>query len=195
MRVRTYGDDEVVLLGLLAHGEVETVEKLVLEDTDGVGVADGGLEQTLGVLGRVGRNDLETGDRTVPRRVVLGVLGSDTSGETVGTTESDVARLDTAGHVVGLGSRVDDLVNGLHGEVEGHELADGVKTSEGSADGQTAETGLGDGRVDDTLVTETVEQAFGDLVAVEGSPVSLCPVTPVVVAAAALAKLAYSFAV
>jgi hypothetical protein len=37
-----------------------------------------------------------------------------------------------------------------------------------------AETGLGDGRVDDTLVTETVEQAFGDLVAVEGSPVSLC---------------------
>ena len=173
-RANTYGNDEVVPLGLLAHGEVETVEKLVLEDTDGVGVADGSLEQTLGVLGRVGRNDLKTGDGTVPRGVVLGVLGSNTGGETVGTTEGDVAGLDTTGHVVSLGGGVDDLVNGLHGEVEGHELADGVETSEGGTDGQTAETGLGDGRVDDTLVTETVEQAFGDLVAGEGSPVSLC---------------------
>jgi hypothetical protein len=41
MRASTYGNDEVVPLGLLAHGEVKTVEKLVLEDTDGVGVADG----------------------------------------------------------------------------------------------------------------------------------------------------------
>jgi hypothetical protein len=102
------------------------------------------------------------------------VLGSNTGGETVGTAEGDVAGLDTTGHVVSLGGRVDDLVNGLHGEVEGHELADGVEASEGGTDGQTAETGLGDGRVDDTLVTETVEQAFGDLVAVEESPVSLC---------------------
>lgn len=95
------------------------------------------------------------------------MLGSDTSGETVGTTEGDVAGLDTTRHVVGLSGRVDDLVNGLHGEVEGHELADGVEASESGTDGQTAETGLGDGRVDDTLVTEAVEQAFGDLVAVE----------------------------
>ena len=165
----THGNDEVVLLGLLAHGEVKTVKKLVLKDTDGVGVADGSLQQTLGVLGRVRRNDLKTGDGTVPGGVVLGVLGSDTSGETVGTTESDVARLDTTGHVVSLSGRVDDLVNGLHGEVEGHELADGVEASEGGTDGQTAETGLSDGRVNDTLVAEAVEQTFGDLVAGEES--------------------------
>lgn len=163
----TYGNDEVVPLGLLAHGEVETVEKLVLENTDGVGVTDGGLEQTLGILGGVRRNDLKTGDGAVPRSVVLGVLGGDTGGETVGATEGDVAGLDTTGHVVGLSGGVDDLVNGLHGEVEGHELADGVQTSKGSTDGQTAETRLGDGRVNDTLVTEAVEQAFGDLVAGE----------------------------
>lgn len=96
------------------------------------------------------------------------MLGTDTSGETVGATESDVARLDTTGHVMGLGGRVDDLVNGLHGEVEGHELADGVEASEGGTDGETAETRLGDRRVNDTLVAEAVEQAFGDLVAVEG---------------------------
>lgn len=102
------------------------------------------------------------------------MLSSNTGGETVGTAEGDVAGLDTTGHVVSLGGRVDDLVNGLHGEVEGHELADGVETSEGGTDSQTAETGLGDGRVDDTLVTETVEQAFSDLVAGKESPVSLC---------------------
>jgi len=101
------------------------------------------------------------------------VLGSNTSGETVGTTESDVARLDTTGHVVSLSGRVDDLVNGLHGEVEGHELADGVEASEGGTDGQTAETGLSDGRVNDTLVAKAVEQTFSDLVAGK-NPVSLC---------------------
>lgn len=51
------------------------------------------------------------------------MLGTDTGCETVGATEGDVAGLDTAGHVVGLCGGVDDLVNGLHGEVEGHELA------------------------------------------------------------------------
>jgi len=51
------------------------------------------------------------------------VLSSDTRSETVGSTEGDVARLDTTGHVMGLCGRVDDLVDGLHGEVEGHELA------------------------------------------------------------------------
>ena len=51
------------------------------------------------------------------------MLSTDTSSETVGTTEGDVAGLDTTGHVVGLCGGVDNLVNGLHGEVEGHELA------------------------------------------------------------------------
>jgi hypothetical protein len=165
----TNGNDEVVSLGLLAHGEVEAVKKLVLKNTDGVRVADSSLQQTLGILGRVRRNDLQTGDRAVPGGVILGVLSSDTRSETVGTTESDVARLDTTRHVVSLSGRVDDLVNGLHGEVEGHELADGVKTSEGGTDGQTAETGLSDGRVNDTLLAEAVKQTFGDLVAGEAS--------------------------
>jgi hypothetical protein len=167
--VDTHGNDEVIPLGFLAHREIETVEKLVLEDTDRVGVTDSSLQQTLGILGRVRRNDLKTRDRAVPGRVVLGVLSSDTCGEAVGATESDVARLDTTGHVVSLSGGVDDLVNGLHGEVEGHELANGVETSKGGTHGQTAETGLGNGRVDDTLVAEAVKQTFGDLVAGETS--------------------------
>jgi len=39
-----------------------------------------------------------------------------------------------------------------------------VETSEGGTDSETGETRLGDGRVDDSLLTEAVEQALGDLV-------------------------------
>jgi hypothetical protein len=85
------------------------------------------------------------------------MLGGDTGGETVGAAEGDVARLDTTGHVVGLGGGVDDLVDGLHGEVEGHELADRVETGQGGADGQTGETGFRDGTVDDPLLAEAVK--------------------------------------
>ncbi|KAH6607090.1 hypothetical protein Trco_003403 [Trichoderma cornu-damae] len=117
------GEDKVVLLGGLGHGEVLAVHQLVLEDDDGVGVADGGLEQTLGVLGAPGGDDLEAGDAAVPGGVVLRVLGSDAGGKAVGSAEGDVAGLDATRHVQGLGGGVDDLVNRLHGEVEGHELA------------------------------------------------------------------------
>lgn len=153
----------------------EDIYLLVLQNNDGVGVADSSLQKTLGVLGAVGRHDLETGNAAVPGTVILRVLGSDTGSKAVGTTESDVAGLDTARHVVGLRGRVDNLVDGLHGKVEGHELADGVKTGEGSADGQTTETGLGDRCVNDPLLTEAVEQALGDLVTVAAQLPSALP--------------------
>lgn len=127
-----YFNDKVILLNLVAHEEGFTVEELVLKYTDWVGITDGGLEQSLGILCRVWSDDLQAGNGAVPRRVVLRVLSGHTLGEAVGSTECDVAWLDTTGHVVCLGGRVDDLVNGLHGKVEGHELADGVQTSERS---------------------------------------------------------------
>jgi hypothetical protein len=99
------------------------VNLLVLENNDRVGVADSSLQQTLGILRAVWADDLQSGNASVPRRVILRVLGSDTGSETVGATEGDVAGLGTTGHVVRLCGGVDDLVNCLHGEVEGHELA------------------------------------------------------------------------
>lgn len=84
------------------------------------------------------------------------MLGGDTGGETVGSTESDVTWLNTTRHVVGLCSGVDDLVNGLHGKVEGHELADGVQASQGSTDCETSESRLCNGTVDDSLLAEAV---------------------------------------
>ena len=73
-----------------------------------------------------------------------------------------------------LASGIDDLVDGLHGEVEGHELAStrlGVnflamstrlrdvhwsETSQSSTSRNTREPHLSDRRVDDTLLTELV---------------------------------------
>jgi hypothetical protein len=96
------------------------------------------LEETLAVLCAPRADDLETGDLTVPCGVVLRVLGGDTGGSTVGTTEDDWARnvaarllfpgtLDECPvmpleckpkwgvhHVVGLAGRVDNLIYRLH---------------------------------------------------------------------------------
>lgn len=114
-----------------------TVKDLVLENDDRVGVTDSGLskrsassvshlidsisksvlthlEETTAVLSRVGRDDLETRDLTVPccryeiiasvfqilgrgdrdskrTSVILGVLSSDTSSSSVRTTENNRA--------------------------------------------------------------------------------------------------------
>jgi hypothetical protein len=45
---------------------------------------------------------------------------------------------------------------------------DRVETGESGADGETGETRFGDGRVDNSLLAEAVEQALGDLVAESG---------------------------
>lgn len=43
---------------------------------------------------------------------------------------------------------------------------DGMETGESGTDGETSETGLGNGAVDDSFVAEAVEEAFRDLVPV-----------------------------
>lgn len=60
-----------------------------------------------------------------PGGEALRVLGGDPGRGAIGPPEDDGHRLQPGGHVVGLGGGVDDLVDGLHGEVKGHELTDG----------------------------------------------------------------------
>ena len=80
------GQGEVLLHDLIIHLEGCSVEKLVLEEDDGVGVANGCLEESLAVLGVVRADDLESGAVTVPGGVALGVLSGDASGATVGAS-------------------------------------------------------------------------------------------------------------
>ena len=55
----------------------------------------------------------------------------------------------------------------------------GVQASEGGTDGQTGEARLCDGRVDDPLLAEAVEEALGDLVtAAPSAPIVGKPQAP-----------------
>ena len=102
------------------------------------------------------------------------MLSADTSSSTVRSTEDDRAWNISTRHVMSLAGRVDDLINGLHGEVESHELASirvkvsllavnpcstdvhWSETGQSSTSRNTRETHLSDRRVDDTLLAELV---------------------------------------
>lgn len=64
-------DKEVLGHLLLGHREGDTVEQLVLKETDWVGIPNGGLQETLAVGCAPRRDDLEAGDRAVPCSVAL----------------------------------------------------------------------------------------------------------------------------
>jgi hypothetical protein len=57
------------------------------------------------------------------------------------------------------------VVNGLHGEVEGHELADRLEAAEGGADRNAREPGLRDGRVQDAVRPKLVQEVARNLTA------------------------------
>lgn len=92
------------------------------------------------------------------------MLGTDTGGSTVGTAEGNVTDLGTTGHVVGLSTRVDNLVDRLHGKVHGHELTDGLEASEGSTNTETSETHLGNGGINDSALAKAIEETTRNLV-------------------------------
>ncbi len=136
----------------------------MLQEDDRVRVADGGLEQALGVGRVIGRDHLQAGHVGVPGRIVLAVLGGHAGGRAVGAAEHDRALDLAAGHVERLAGRVDQLVHRLHGEVPGHELHDRLQPGHGRAHRHAGEAVLGDRGVDHAAVAELFQQAAADLV-------------------------------
>ena len=67
-------------------------------------------------------------------------------------------------HVERLGGRVDDVVDRLHGEIEGHELDDGAEPRHGGPDPDAGETVFRDRSVDDALLAELLQKTLRDLV-------------------------------
>lgn len=121
------------------------------------------LQETSVISGRPRRDDLQSRHTSVPRGEILRMLRTDTSSGTVRPTEHNRTRDVSTGHVVGLCGAVDDVVDGLHGKVPGHEFTHGTETGQGGTDGETGETHLGDRSVDDSSLSELVEQTLGDL--------------------------------
>ena len=148
----------------LGHRRGMAVENFVFQEDHRIGIADRGLEQALGVGGIRGRDHPQTGNVREPRRIILAVLGGDARGGTVRSAEHDRAAHLAARHIERLGRRIDDLVDRLHGEVEGHELDDRLQAGERRADAQAGKAVLGDRRVDHALVAELLQQSLRDLV-------------------------------
>lgn len=69
----------------------------------------------------------------------------------------------STGHVVGLGGGVDDLVDGLHGKVHGHELHHRHQPREGCAHADACKACLRDGRVDHPLGPPLGQQPLAHL--------------------------------
>src|SRR3546814_13489987 len=80
----------------------------------------------------------------VPRGIALRVLRGHARRGAVRPAEHDRRGHLTAGHVMGLGGGVDDLVDRLHGEVEGHELDDGPEAVHRRADAEAGGAVRGD---------------------------------------------------
>lgn len=85
---------------------------------------------------------LEAWDGAVPGCEALGVLSSHAGCGPVGSPENDGAVDLTRGHVQRLRRRVDDLVDGLHRKVPGHELAHRLQAGEGGTHSNACKPGL-----------------------------------------------------
>lgn len=157
---------------------------LVLQNNDRIRVSDRCLQKTFGVFRTPWCNNFESRYASVPARVVLGMLCSNAGCKAIGTPESDVTRLYSTGHVMCFCGGIYDLVNGLHSEIKGHKFAlpkvsdQSLPPSQGQAfytydrtqpgqcrpDGQPTEAGLRDWAVNNSFVTESIEQSLGDFI-------------------------------
>src|SRR5215470_7947568 len=80
------GHEMIVELG---YRKALPIKDFIFEKDNGIGVADRGFEQALGVGGGMGSYDLEAWNVRVPGRVVLAVLGGDAGGWSIRPAEHD----------------------------------------------------------------------------------------------------------
>ena len=136
------------------------VEIFVLEEDAGVVVADRGFDEAFGVVGRGGADHFEAGIVDEPHLGILRVEGAAVDVSAAGAAQDE--RSGSAPEVVRLGDHVADLVEGAADEVHELELGDGAHAGERRAEGRAHDGGLGDGRVDDALGAEAVDESVGD---------------------------------
>ena len=140
------------------------VDDEVLHDEDGVVIADGRLQQPLGV-GRVrGRDDLQSGGGGEPALEALRMLRGELVAGAVGRADDQWAAHLAAEHGSDLGCVIDDLVHRDEQEVEGHDLDHRALAEHRGADAGADEALLGDRGVAHAVGPELVEQTGGDLV-------------------------------
>mmetsp|Transcript_182 Transcript_182/g.632 ORF Transcript_182/g.632 Transcript_182/m.632 type:complete len:313 (+) Transcript_182:308-1246(+) len=157
-------NSEILVQHLGSGWELHPIHHLVLHVCNRVVVADGSLHESTGVLSVIWCQDLQSRDAGKPRSKALGVLCSNPGSCSVGTAEHN-GRVDLPGrHVKRLCCRVDDVIDSLEGEVEGHELNHRPEARHSGTAGDTSETDLCDRGVSDTLGPILLQKPFGNLV-------------------------------
>src|SRR5882762_10515691 len=153
--------DDMLAVG---HVALQVVEHFAFEHDDGIVVADRGLEESFGVGRRCGRNDLEAGNVGEPALPRLGVLRPELECGATRAPEHDGDPNLPTRHVQHLCRGIDDLVQREQREIPGHELDDRPEAAHGGADADPRESQLGDGRIDDALRPELLQQSAAHLV-------------------------------
>ena len=163
---RAFADgDDVVFRGDFAFDAA--VEIFVLEEDAGIVVADGGFDEAFGVVGRGGADDFEAGIVDEPHLGILRVEGAAVDVSAAGAAQDE--RSGRAPEVVRFRDHVGDLVEGAADEVHELKFGDGAHAGERGSEGRADDGGLGDGRVDDALGAEAVDESVGDF---EGAAVN-----------------------
>src|SRR5580704_14131110 len=136
------------------------VEIFVLEENAGIVVADGGFDQAFGVVGRGRANYFEAGIVDEPHLGILRVEGATVDVSAAGAAKNK--RGGRAPEVVGFCDHVADLVEGAADEVHELEFGDGAHAGERGAECRSHNGRLRDGRVDDALGAEAIDESVGD---------------------------------
>ena len=134
------------------------IKAFMFKKNDGIVVADRGHEQGLGVGRRGGINDFESGRMRKDRLQTMAVLGAQLVPAAARHADRHRQGCLPAEHVAHHGKMVEDLVHRDIGEVDGHQFRHWPQLAEGRAGGETDDGRFGDGRVEDALRPELLEQ-------------------------------------
>src|SRR6185437_9069591 len=138
-----------------------SIQLLVLEEHDRVVVADGRLEQTLGVIrGRRSHNH-QSGAMDEPAGVALRVIKAAAYAAAITDANRDGASLSACAAIAQLGSLLGDRIDARRDEIDKLDLGHRPHSRQCSADGGTNDHAFSEGRVDDPRIAKFFEQAFG----------------------------------
>jgi hypothetical protein len=158
------GNNEVLPLRLVTHRKISPIKQLLLQKNHRIRIPNSRLKQPLRVLTRIRRQHLQPRHARIPRRKTLTMLRRHPRRDPVRPPENDRARDVARRHVILFRGAVDNLVDGLHAEVERHELDDGLEVFVGGAYCEAGETHFGYGGVDYATVAVFLVEAWWEWV-------------------------------
>ena len=138
------------------------VERLGLEEHDGIGIADGGDEERAGRARPGGNDHLESGDMRVELLLALRVVLERADAAAIGHAHDHLA-VKAALRALAIARRVVlDLVEALEGEAGELDLADRLEPVDRHAHRGADDARLREGTVDDAGASEDAMEVLGD---------------------------------